>query len=83
MEVSEILNNLKNLEPSFSDEIKMALMFRAGGYMTRNVNQSNEYGSHFYYEKYGKYTNLIGFGKLKVPSDLTRQCLFFFFFFFF
>ena len=33
-------------------------MFIAG-YITRNDYQSSVYKTHFYYEKYGKYTNSI------------------------
>ena len=56
-EGSKIFDNLENLEPYLSNEIKMALAYIAG-YITRNYNQSSEYETHFYYEKYGKYTNL-------------------------
>ena len=42
----------------------MALVYIAG-YITRNDNQPSEYETHFYYEKYGKYTNLIDRGKQK------------------
>ena len=28
-------------------------------YITRNKHQHSEYETHFYYEKYGKYTNSI------------------------
>ena len=55
----------------------MALVY-IGEYITRNDSQSSEYETHFYYEKYGKYTNSIGRGKLKVLSDHTGQWLFFF-----
>ena len=51
-------------------------MYIAGG-ITRNDNQPSECETHFYYEKYGKYTNLTDRGKLKVPSDHTCQWLFF------
>ena len=54
----------------------MALVYLAG-YITRNDNQPSEYEIHFYYEKYGKYTNLTDRGKLKVPSDYICQWLFF------
>ena len=47
------------------------------GYITRNDNQHSECETHFYYEKYGKYTNLTDHGKLKVPSDHIFQWLFF------
>ena len=67
---SEIFDNLENLEPSLSNEIKMALVYIAG-YITRNDDQLSEYETHFYYEKYGKYTNLTDRRKLKVPSDHT------------
>ena len=52
------LDNLENLEPSLSDEMKMAPMYIAR-YITRNDNQPWEYETHSYYEKYGKYTNSI------------------------
>ena len=52
-EGSEIFDTEENLESSPSDKIKMA----AGGYIIRNDNQSSEYETYFYYEKYGKYTN--------------------------
>ena len=71
-EGSEIFDNLKNLEPALSNEIKMALVYIAG-YITRNDYQSSECETHFYYEKYRKYTNLTGCGKLKVPSDHNSQ----------
>ena len=76
-EGSEIFDKLENLEPSLSNEIKMALVYIAG-YITRNDNQLSECETHFYYEKYGKYTNLTDHRKLKVPSDHTCQWLFFF-----
>ena len=41
--------------------------------MTRNYNQPSEYETHFYYEKYGKYTDSIDRGKLKVSSNYTCQ----------
>ena len=69
-EGSEIFDNLENLEPSLSNEIKMALVYIAG-YITRKDNQPSEWETHFYHKKYGKYTNLTGHGKLKVPSDRT------------
>ena len=75
-EGSEIFDNLENLEPSLSNEIKMALVYIAG-YITRNDNQPSECETHFYYEKYGKYTNLTDRGKLKAPSDHTCQWSFF------
>ena len=56
-EGSEIFDNLENLEPSLSYEIKIALVYIAG-YITRNDNQPSECETHFYYEKHGKYTNL-------------------------
>ena len=71
-EGSEIFDNLENLEPFLSDEIKMTLMYIAG-YIARNDNQTSEYEIHFYSEKYGKYTH----GILKVPSVHTCQWLFF------
>ena len=46
-------DNLENLEPSLSNEIKMVLVYIAG-YITRNDNQFSECETHFYYEKYGK-----------------------------
>ena len=64
----EIYDNLENLEPSLSNEIKMALVYIAG-YITRKDNQPSECETHFCYEKYGKYTNLTDHGKLNVPSD--------------
>ena len=54
----------------------MTLVYIAG-YITRNDNQSSECKTLFYYEKYGKYTNLTDLEKLKVPSDHTCQWLFF------
>ena len=60
---SEIFDNLENLEPSFSNEIKMALVYITG-YITKNNNQHSKCETHFY-EKYGKYTNLTDRGKLK------------------
>ena len=60
-EGSEIFDNLKNLEPSLSNEIKMALVYIAG-YITRNDNLPSECETHFYYEKY---TNLTDRGKQK------------------
>lgn len=56
----------------------MALVY-IPGYITRNDNQPSECETHFYYEKYRKYTKLIDHGKLKVPSDHTCQWLFFLF----
>ena len=73
-EGSEIFDNLENLEPSVSHEIKMALVHIAG-YFTRNDNQSSECETRFYYEKY---TNLTDRGKIKVPFHHTYQWLFFF-----
>ena len=55
-ESSEIFDNLENLEPSLSNEIKMALVYIAK-YISKNDNQPSECETHFYYEKYGKYTN--------------------------
>ena len=75
-EGSEIFDNLENLEPSLSNEIKMALVHIAG-YITRNDNQPSECETHFYDEKYEKYTNLTDCGKLKVPFDHSYQWLFF------
>ena len=69
-EGSEIFDNLENLEPSLSNEIKIALVYIAG-YITRNDNQPSECEIHFYYEMYGKYTNLTDRGKLKVLSNHT------------
>ena len=45
-ESTEIFDSLKNLQPSLSDEIKIALMFIAG-YITKNDYQSREYETHF------------------------------------
>ena len=63
-EGSEIFDNLKKIESFLSDEIKMALIYIAR-YITRNYKQPCE--CYFYYEKYGKYTNSMEFGKLKSP----------------
>ena len=79
-EGSEIFDNLENLEPSLLNEIKMAFVYITG-YITRNDNQPSKCETHFYYEKYGKYTNLTDLEKLKVPSDCTCQWLFFVSFF--
>ena len=57
---------LENLEPSVSNEIKMTLMYITG-YTTRSDHQTSEYGTYFYYKKYGKYNNSIDHGKRKVP----------------
>ena len=73
---SEIFDNLENFELSLSSEIKIALVYIAK-YITRNDNQPSECEIHFYYEKYGKYTNLTDHGKLKVLFDHTCQWLFF------
>ena len=54
----------------------MALVY-IGEYITWNDNQPSECETHFYYENYGKYTNLTKHRKLKVPSDHTRQWLHF------
>ena len=54
----------------------MALLCKTG-YITRNDNQASECETHFYYEKYGKYTNSTDHGKLKVSSDNTCEWLFF------
>ena len=67
-EDSEIFDNLKNLESSLSNEIKITLVYIAG-YITSHDNQPSECETHFYYEKYEKYTNLTNCGKLNVPSD--------------
>ena len=48
---SEIFDNLENLEPSLSNEIKMVFVYIAG-YITRNNNQPSECETHFYHEKY-------------------------------
>ena len=50
MEGSEIFDNLENLEPSLSNEIKMAFVYIAW-YITRNDNYLSECETHFYYEK--------------------------------
>ena len=56
----------------------MALVYIAR-YITKKDNQPSECETHFYYEKYGKYTNLTEHGKLKVPSDHTWQWSYFYF----
>ena len=63
-EGSEIFDNMENLEPSFSEKIKMAHVYIAR-YITRNDNQLSKYETHFYHEKYRKYTISIECGKLK------------------
>ena len=60
--------------------MKAALVYIAG-YITRNDNQPSECETNFYYEKYGKYSNLTDCGKLKVPPDHICQWLFFVSFF--
>ena len=52
----------------------MVLVFIAGN-VTRNDDQPSEYERYFYYEKYGKYSNSIDCGKLKIPSDHSYQWL--------
>ena len=74
-EGSEIFVNPENLEPSLSDEIKMALMYIAG-YITINDNQPSEYGTHYYYDKYRKYINSIDCEKLKVLSEMPMVIFF-------
>ena len=59
----------------------MAFVYIAG-YITRNDNQPSECET-YYYEKYGKYTNLTDRGKLWVPFDQTCQWLFFCFILFY
>ena len=71
-EGSEIFDNMENLESSLSNKMKMALVY-IPGCITRNDNQPSECETHFYNEKYGKYTNLTDCGKLRVPSDHTCQ----------
>ena len=75
--VQKYLTIWKIQKPSLYEEIKIALGYRAE-YITRNEDKPSECKTHFYYEKYGKYTNIIDHGKLKVPSDQTCQWLFFF-----
>ena len=69
-EGSEIFDILKNLEASLSDERKIALVYIAG-YLTKML--INARNMNFHNEKYGKYTNSIDRGKLKVLSDHTYQ----------
>ena len=47
-ECSEIFDNLENLEPSFSNEIKW--LGYIAGYIKRKDNQHSECETHFYYE---------------------------------
>ena len=79
-EVSEIFDNLEELELSILLETKMSLVYIAG-YVTRKDTELTENQmleqTTFYHEKYGKLTDSLDRGGLNIPSDCSCQWTFF------
>ena len=71
-EATEIFSGLKELEDFILLEVKKSLV-RIAGYMTKNDKtlNKNERPGHtkFYFAKYGKFTQGLDGGCLKVPID--------------
>ena len=74
---SEIFDDLENVWRCLFNYIKMVLVYIAE-YITRKDNQPRKCETHFYYKKYGKYTNFTERGKVKLPSH--HICLWLLFF---
>ena len=78
--VYEVFDNLPQLEDRISTDNKMSLVHVAG-YVTRKDLAVDEdellETTTFYYQKYGKYTDIMDRGGLNVPSDTACQWVFF------
>ena len=66
-----ILDNLPELESSLSVDTIMALVYIAG-YVVRNDDDAVD-DTHFYFEKYGSFTNEMNRGGLTIPGDSACQ----------
>ena len=77
---SEIFHSLEQLEGEIPDATKMSLCHMAG-YVTRKDPAETEERllgtTTFYFQKYGKFTNSLDRGGLKVPTDTACQWTFF------
>ena len=61
-------------EPGLSEEVKATLTYIAG-YIVRKDDDTDD--SHFYYDKYGRFTDELNRGGLRIPGDSVCQWVFF------
>ena len=75
-----MFDNLEHLEKKIPDETKISLCHIAG-YVTRKDEAIAEQlllnETTFYYQKYGKFTESLDRGGLKIPTDSACQWVFF------
>ena len=79
-EDEEIFDGLPDLEEFIPIDVKMSLVHIAG-YVTRNDAQLSEKDlldhTTFYYQKFGRFTQFLDRGGLKIPTDRSCQWVFF------
>ena len=77
---SEVFHSLEELESKIPDATKMSLCHMAGYVTQKDPAETKEYlldTTTFYFQKYGKYTDSLDRGGLKVPTDRACQWTFF------
>ena len=71
-----IFEELVILEDSILNSVKETLVYIAGCVAFKTDAQSSE-DTFIYYERFGKFTNELSRGKLRIPNDTLCQFTFF------
>lgn len=77
---AEVFDNLPDLELSVADEIVSVIVYIAGYIVRKDPNLykcGNNTDTLFYFESFGKYTNSLNRGGLKIPVDSVCQWVIF------
>ena len=73
-EACEVFDMLPELEKSLSQDVKSTLTYIAGYIVRKDENLDD---THFYFEKYGDFTDDLNRGGLTIPGDSVCQWVFF------
>ena len=71
-----IFEELEILEDSISNSVKETLVYIAG-YVAFKTDAKSSEDTFIYYERFGKFTNELSRGKLRIPNDTLCQFTFF------
>ena len=69
----EIMDCLPEMQPSVSLDSKMGLVYIAGYIVGKDENGDDADDSHFYYDKYGSFTDNLNRGGLHLSGDTVCQ----------
>ena len=71
-----IFEELEILEDSIPNSVKETLVYIAG-YVAFKTDAKSSEDTFIYYERFGKFTNELSRGKLRIPNDTLCQFTFF------